>query len=189
MIHFFGYKPFSFFWVTNSFVNQLAFFFRFFGFKEARLLYPSPSGNKNYGWNINYFIELISLRGVNLRSWVAWKSLAFFQFWLKKEIFFFYLIKNPQFLVLPKCNFDVVSLFTKIPVNLAVKVAEEILREDASLGQRTSLPVGDIIHLLSFCLKTTQFTYLSTILWYPPTINKFLVQRWVRLSLLSLLTW
>ena len=36
-------------------------------------------------------------------------------------------------------SFDVVSLFTKIPVDLAVKVAEERLREDASLGQRTSL--------------------------------------------------
>ena len=34
-------------------------------------------------------------------------------------------------------SFDVVSLFTKIPVDLAVKVAEERLREDASLGQRT----------------------------------------------------
>ena len=49
-------------------------------------------------------------------------------------------------------SFDVVSLFTKIPVDLAVKVAEERLREDASLGQRTSLPVEDIIHLLSFCI-------------------------------------
>ena len=59
-------------------------------------------------------------------------------------------------------SFDVVSLFTKIPVDLAVKVAEERLREDASLGQRTSLPVEDIIHLLSFCLKTTQFAYNGT---------------------------
>ena len=50
-------------------------------------------------------------------------------------------------------SFDVVSLFTKTPVDLAVKR----LREDASLGQRTSLPLQDIIHLLSLCLKTTQF--------------------------------
>ena len=35
-----------------------------------------------------------------------------------------------------------------------IKIAKERLREDASLGQRTSLPVEDIIHLLSFCLLT-----------------------------------
>ena len=40
-----------------------------------------------------------------------------------------------------------------------VRVAKERLREDASLEQRTSLPVEDIIHLLSFCLKTTQLAY------------------------------
>ena len=56
-------------------------------------------------------------------------------------------------------SFDVVSLFTIIRVDLAVKVAEERLREDASLGQRLSLPVWDIILLLSFCPKTTQFAY------------------------------
>ena len=59
-------------------------------------------------------------------------------------------------------SFDVVSLLTRIPVDLAVKVAEERLRQDTSLGQRTSLPVEDIIHLLSFCLKTTQFAYNGT---------------------------
>ena len=59
-------------------------------------------------------------------------------------------------------SFDVVSLFTKILLDLAVKVAEDRLREDASLGQRTSLPVEDIIHLLYFCLNTTQFAYNGT---------------------------
>ena len=59
-------------------------------------------------------------------------------------------------------SFDVVSLLTKISVDLTVKVAKERLREDASLGQKTSLPVDDIIHLLSFCLKTTQFTCNGT---------------------------
>ena len=59
-------------------------------------------------------------------------------------------------------SFAVVSLFAKIPVDLAVKVAEERLREDASLGLRTSLPVEDIIHLLSFCLETTLFVYNDT---------------------------
>ena len=50
-------------------------------------------------------------------------------------------------------SFDVVSLFTKIPVDLAVKVAEERLREDASLGLRTSLPVEDIIHIYAVFLS------------------------------------
>ena len=50
----------------------------------------------------------------------------------------------------------------KIPIDLAVRVAKERLREDASLEQRTSLPVEDIIHLLSFCLKTTQLAYNGT---------------------------
>ena len=53
-------------------------------------------------------------------------------------------------------------LFIKISVDLGVEVAKERLKEDASLGQRTSLPVEDIIHLLSICLKTTQFTYNRT---------------------------
>ena len=59
-------------------------------------------------------------------------------------------------------SFDVISLFNKIPIDLAVKVAAERLREDASLGQRISFPVEDIIHLLSFSIRTTQFTYNGT---------------------------
>ena len=59
-------------------------------------------------------------------------------------------------------SFNIVLLFPKIPIDLVVKVAEERLKGDASLGQRTSLSVEDIIHLLSFCLKITQFTYNGT---------------------------
>ena len=56
--------------------------------------------------------------------------------------------------------------------DLAVKVAEERLREDASLEKRTCL--------LSFYLKTTQFACNDT--YY----QQVLVQLWVRPSLLSL---
>ena len=49
-------------------------------------------------------------------------------------------------------SFDIVLLFPKIPIDLVVKVAEERLKGD----------VEDIIHLLSFCLKITQFTYNGT---------------------------
>ena len=57
-------------------------------------------------------------------------------------------LKADQVLV----SFDVVSLFTNIPVDLAIKVATKRLRQDATLLQRTSLPVEDIIDILSFCL-------------------------------------
>ena len=59
-------------------------------------------------------------------------------------------------------SFDVVSLFTKVPVDLAIKVAEKRLRQDASLSQRTSLLVEDIISLLSFCLNATYFVFEGT---------------------------
>ena len=46
-------------------------------------------------------------------------------------------------------SFDVVSLFTKIPVDLAIKVATNRLRyDDSNLWQRTSLPLEDITDLL-----------------------------------------
>ena len=98
-------------------------------------------------------------------------------------------------------SFEVVSLFTKIPVDLAAKVAVERLRVGASLGKRTCLPVEDIVHLLSFCLKTTQFAYnlfgmLNKDFYYhyyyyttAPTMKRSLVQLRVRPSLLLLPLW
>ncbi len=56
-------------------------------------------------------------------------------------------------------SFDVVSLFTRIPVDLAIKVARKRLRQDVTLSQRTSMPIEDIIDLLSFCLNTTYFVF------------------------------
>ena len=71
-------------------------------------------------------------------------------------------VGNTDYTVKNSCEFaDFIRDKTLNAVDLAVKVAKERLREDASLEQRT-LPVEDIIHLLSFCLKTTQFTYNGT---------------------------
>jgi hypothetical protein len=64
-------------------------------------------------------------------------------------------LKADQVLV----SFDVVSLFTNIPVDLVIKVGTKRLRQDGTLLQRTSLPVEDIIDLLSFCLNTTYFVF------------------------------
>ena len=66
-------------------------------------------------------------------------------------------------------SFDVVSLFTKVPIELAIFVARERLQEDNTLEDRTALSINDIIQLLEFCLKATYFSfrgqYLSTDFW------------------------
>ena len=57
-------------------------------------------------------------------------------------------------------SFDVVSLFTKIPIELAIHIAKERLQEDNTLEDRTALSINDIIQLhLEFCLKATYFSF------------------------------
>ena len=63
-------------------------------------------------------------------------------------------------------SFDVVSLFTKIPVDLAVKVAEERLREDASLGQRTGGYHSSAVFLPQNHAICIQRHLLSTDFWH-----------------------
>ena len=54
-------------------------------------------------------------------------------------------------------NFDVSSPFTNVPVGEAVSVIRERLREDETLGDRTSLSPERIADLL--CLKSTYFSF------------------------------
>ena len=56
-------------------------------------------------------------------------------------------------------SFDVVSLFTFIPVDLAIQVATDVLSNDETLQDRSTIPVDDIVDLLDFCLSTTNFKY------------------------------
>ena len=59
-------------------------------------------------------------------------------------------------------SFDVVSLFTSIPVDLAIQVATDVLSNDETLQDRSTIPVDDIVDLLDFCLSTTNFKYNNT---------------------------
>ena len=56
-------------------------------------------------------------------------------------------------------SFDVVSLFTNIPVELAKKVTFDLLNEDDTLCNRTDLTMDDIEIALNFCLSNTYFTF------------------------------
>ena len=56
-------------------------------------------------------------------------------------------------------SFDVVSLFTNVPVNLAIDVAQQRLLADDTLELRTNLSVLELIRLLEFCLNATYMTF------------------------------
>ena len=50
-------------------------------------------------------------------------------------------------------------LFTKVPVHLATKVAQDRLLRDTALAERNSLSADEVINLLSFCLDATYLAY------------------------------
>ena len=56
-------------------------------------------------------------------------------------------------------SFDVVSLFTSIPTELAIEIAKGRLNNDSTLNSRTGLSPDDICDMLAFCLNSTQFQF------------------------------
>ena len=56
-------------------------------------------------------------------------------------------------------SFDVVSLFTRVPIELALQVAHQRLEADDTLADRTTLNINDIVSLLSLRLNATFFSY------------------------------
>ena len=62
---------------------------------------------------------------------------------------------NRGFLV----SFDVESLFTRVPVLEALEVIEELLRNDDSFPQRTSMSVDVLCSLSQFSLPSCYFVF------------------------------
>ena len=60
-------------------------------------------------------------------------------------------------------SFDVVSLFTNVPTDLAVRVAKEKLEQDDTLHERTYLDLDNIISLLELCLNATYLQFQQNV--------------------------
>ena len=56
-------------------------------------------------------------------------------------------------------SFDMVSLFTKVPVNEAMDAITEMLKKDETVYERTTMSIGEICRLTSLCLKSTYFLF------------------------------
>lgn len=56
-------------------------------------------------------------------------------------------------------SFDVVSLFTNVPIDENLEIVKRKLLADTSLYSRTNLSVNEIIDLLKLCLSTTYFQW------------------------------
>ena len=59
-------------------------------------------------------------------------------------------------------SYDVIALFTSIPIPYALEVMKKKLEQDTELQKRTIMPVDTILELLAFCLNNTYFVFQNT---------------------------
>ena len=60
-------------------------------------------------------------------------------------------------------SFDLVSLFTNVPVDETCDIIKQKLLDDTSLHERTQLSVDEILDLLQLCLSNTCFQWKDTL--------------------------
>ena len=56
-------------------------------------------------------------------------------------------------------SYDVSALFTSIPIEPAIQIIEQQLKDDKDLHSRTNMKIHHIISLLRFCLTNSYFTF------------------------------
>jgi len=59
-------------------------------------------------------------------------------------------------------SFDVTNLLPHVPIDVALKVIEERLAADGSLGERAKIPAPQLVELTKLCVNTTYFRFLDT---------------------------
>ena len=57
------------------------------------------------------------------------------------------------------CSYDVTALFTSVPIDPALNIIKNLLKQDDTLNNRTVLSVQNITELLGFCLHNTYFSF------------------------------
>ena len=60
-------------------------------------------------------------------------------------------------------SFDIVSVFTKVPTQLAIQVAHQCLLDDTSLTSRTPQTTDEITTILKFWLNATYFAFCNSL--------------------------
>ena len=56
-------------------------------------------------------------------------------------------------------SFDVVNLFTNVPVDEALWVISNQLQQDETYGEQTNIPIPELCYLLELCLRPTYFQF------------------------------
>lgn len=56
-------------------------------------------------------------------------------------------------------SFDMVSLFTRVPLDDALLVISQRLQQDDTLKDRTSIPIPDLCAVVELCLNSTYFQF------------------------------
>ncbi len=59
-------------------------------------------------------------------------------------------------------SFDVVSLFTKVPIKEVILILKIILEQDNSLEDRTAITPGELYNLVELCVQSTYFCFEET---------------------------
>ena len=135
-------------------------------------LYPTGAGSPKY-----YGMPKIHKQGVPLRPIISSRGSATYE--SAKELAKMlkplvgksphHVQNNPDFLdsikgikIKPEeciMSYDVSALFTSIPIEPAIKIIEQQLKEDKDLHSRTNMKIHHIISLLRFCLNNSYFSF------------------------------
>ena len=139
--------------------------------KSAVPLHPIVSCINSPAYNVSKFLSRI-LSGLVKNNYNVCNSREFVEYVKNCHV-----QENEIFV-----SFDVVSLFTSVPMDKAFNLVLELLSSDDVLPSRTPLSISDIEQGLKICLDSTIFSYKDSF------TSKPLVLPWVLASSLSSLT-